>query len=652
MADIKISELEPTTDLEGLYTIGADKNNLSKKVSLQFLKDAANYANEQGDYAKQAGDTVNGNVGVSDYPEFSASQSYVIGDIVRYNGVLYSFTANHAASAWNGSDVKATSINAITSGKLTELELKLGTYDSNPEYIRAYTDVNGVFIWGIKADGSIEWAKGVPTPIREYVKEADRLNENELERLNQLILDLVTQFTELGMSYESNPEYIQVDIDANGKVLGGYDVDGKKHLARPTNQDDFLQEQINEKPSAEESLTIFKAKSDIKNSLNGIPRNFYANLPSRDNAFNQIWTLVNGIGMYKDFAEKQFVVPTNKFSHDSVLVSDGNRLYCVYVRNDVNNGDAADNPNAYIAMSIVEKDTFKEVKTIEIAKNGTPINGQNVKYGCGTPNAYLVNLNTIRILFNGALTDGIGYLFYIDYSISNDSLGSIGICTLTIDGQQYPFSDKTLKDIYNIEPWNGVLSLNADIGYDSNSKKYYAGLNLLNRITNSIIVDSENLIDFNIWTIPQFTNECHAEYEGACVVWKGKLFYALRQDYKYQNLLIAVFNLQTKEIEKEIMIPDCGSRPSWVIQDDYRLNLFHGLSSRGLMEVVEFYSADINNSFVIAQIPISDCVYPSVIKLDNAFYFSASYNVKIFSCSNFIKVSEHDLINRLFTFLN
>lgn len=122
MADIKISELEPTTDLEGLYTIGSDKNNLSKKVSLQFLKDAANYANEQGDYAKQAGDTVNGNVGVSDYPEFSASKSYVIGDIVRYNGVLYAFTANHAASAWNGNDVKATSINAITSGKLTELE--------------------------------------------------------------------------------------------------------------------------------------------------------------------------------------------------------------------------------------------------------------------------------------------------------------------------------------------------------------------------------------------------------------------------------------------------------------------------------------------------------------------------------------------------
>ena len=39
MADVlgkKISELAETTDLAGLYTIGSDRNNQSKKVSLQF----------------------------------------------------------------------------------------------------------------------------------------------------------------------------------------------------------------------------------------------------------------------------------------------------------------------------------------------------------------------------------------------------------------------------------------------------------------------------------------------------------------------------------------------------------------------------------------------------------------------------------------
>lgn len=175
MADIKISELEPTTDLEGLYTIGSDKNNLSKKVSLQFLKDAANYANEQGDYAKEVGDTVNGNVGVNDYPAFSASASYSAGDIVRYNGTLYQFTANHAASAWNGNDVKATSINAITSGKLTELESEVGDrievyedavrLDEDDLYI---CDKKGNIVARIGANGIV--AAGFGTSDMETIK--------------------------------------------------------------------------------------------------------------------------------------------------------------------------------------------------------------------------------------------------------------------------------------------------------------------------------------------------------------------------------------------------------------------------------------------------------------------------------------------------
>lgn len=58
METIKISELEQTTDLQGLYTIGTDKNNLSKKVSLEFLAEAAEYANRQGDYAKDSADAI------------------------------------------------------------------------------------------------------------------------------------------------------------------------------------------------------------------------------------------------------------------------------------------------------------------------------------------------------------------------------------------------------------------------------------------------------------------------------------------------------------------------------------------------------------------------------------------------------------------
>ena len=95
MIDIKITDLESTTDLEGLYTIGTDKNNLSKKVSFDFLKDAAGYANRQGDYAKEVGDTIVGNVGVAEYPQFSENVTYRLGEVVLYNGsILFSAFLN------------------------------------------------------------------------------------------------------------------------------------------------------------------------------------------------------------------------------------------------------------------------------------------------------------------------------------------------------------------------------------------------------------------------------------------------------------------------------------------------------------------------------------------------------------------------------
>ena len=121
MEDIKISELSETTELDGLFTIGTDKNNLSKKVSLQFLKDAANYANTQGDYAKEAADGINGNVGINDYPVFNEGKNYKSNDIVRYYGRLYRFKANHIGE-WNGNDAELTSINDIWGDKLANLE--------------------------------------------------------------------------------------------------------------------------------------------------------------------------------------------------------------------------------------------------------------------------------------------------------------------------------------------------------------------------------------------------------------------------------------------------------------------------------------------------------------------------------------------------
>lgn len=126
-----------------------------------------------------------------------------------------------------------------------------GTYTDNVEFIRAYTDSNGKFLWGIRVDGSIEWAKGVPTPIQNALKElADKikdlggdriddvetaLNEkiealqNAIDVINASLKTLTDTF-----SYQNSPEFINVVTDNEGKVLFGIKADGSPYY--PNNE--------------------------------------------------------------------------------------------------------------------------------------------------------------------------------------------------------------------------------------------------------------------------------------------------------------------------------------------------------------------------------------------------------------------------------
>lgn len=99
----------------------------------------------------------------------------------------------------------------VLDAKVTELESDLGEYETGGEYIRAYTDAEGKFLWGITSDGRIEYAKGVPTPIKQYIES----------------LNLITK-EDLNISHTENLEYIKVVTDANGRVLEGISRDGKK----------------------------------------------------------------------------------------------------------------------------------------------------------------------------------------------------------------------------------------------------------------------------------------------------------------------------------------------------------------------------------------------------------------------------------------
>lgn len=54
---------------------------------------------------------------------------------------------------------------------IDELVNNLGHYETNEEWLRVYTDAENKFLWGIRVDGSIDWAVGIPRPIQKKIEE-------------------------------------------------------------------------------------------------------------------------------------------------------------------------------------------------------------------------------------------------------------------------------------------------------------------------------------------------------------------------------------------------------------------------------------------------------------------------------------------------
>lgn len=171
-------------------------------------------------------DNLTANTGVNDYPVFSTAEDYKSGDAVNYQGKLYQFTSDHAAGAWIGTDVKPYNLKK-------DIEERYGTYTDSPDFIRAYTDAEGKFLWGIRIDGSIEWAKGVPTPVQEAIRELKTQDTESLQDAIDVINASLKPLTDT-FSYQENEEFAHVIIDAEGKVLSSISEDGNKTENLPT----------------------------------------------------------------------------------------------------------------------------------------------------------------------------------------------------------------------------------------------------------------------------------------------------------------------------------------------------------------------------------------------------------------------------------
>lgn len=127
----------------------------------------------------------------------------------------------------------------------------------SPEFIKAIVDAENHFLLGIQLDGSIEWGKGIPAPIRaklqEIINQCQQDKTDNLEAINAAKEELSASITALlegkvdkeeGKSLIENevkecfriienPEFLAVEEDAEGKVLSSTNPDGSKTFYTP-----------------------------------------------------------------------------------------------------------------------------------------------------------------------------------------------------------------------------------------------------------------------------------------------------------------------------------------------------------------------------------------------------------------------------------
>jgi hypothetical protein len=109
-----------------------------------------------------------------------------------------------------------------------------GTYQTeSPEWVRVIVDSEDKVLAGIKADGTVEWSVGVPTPVRDYVEKQvlpsieEQLESKVDKEENKSLID--SSIAE-SISLIESPEYIQVTTDSEDKIVMGIKENGAVYI--------------------------------------------------------------------------------------------------------------------------------------------------------------------------------------------------------------------------------------------------------------------------------------------------------------------------------------------------------------------------------------------------------------------------------------
>lgn len=276
------------------------------------------------------------------------------------------------------------------------------------EFIKAIVDAEDHFLFGIKPDGSIEWSKGIPAPIRtklqDIINQCQKDKTDFLEAINAAKEELSASITILQekvgtidtnlkelvdvFSLQENPEYMAVETDEEGKVLSATNPDGSKtfytslipkssielkdrtiyedevedykellldsdnKILRYTDKNDVVHE------NRETIFRSMKSESDSNESEISIPRTM--NLPKYGytNIVEETFYLTANAG----YADKEGVLAMQVYEDTEENAKKGLTLFKYYVKSSLQNVDGVFSvKDDSIALNFYVPSSIKEV---------------------------------------------------------------------------------------------------------------------------------------------------------------------------------------------------------------------------------------------------------------------------------------------------
>lgn len=232
-----------------------------------------------------------------------------------------------------------------------------GDYEDNPEFVRVYLDNDGHILWGVQADGNVYFGAGVPQQVKDYInaklgeiwgvaditekidslkevidfletyknsdslqkllaeqdtkidavsKQAEQLGEDKVNKEEGKSL-IDAEFAE-GISYEENPEFASVLLDAGGRILEATRNDGTKVLPAGTDIQGVVIETIDNPEWAMVYLIGDRIAFGIKKDGSidwgyGVPTPIKDYVEGKLNGFDDLTEIIDTVKEMTDFLE-------------------------------------------------------------------------------------------------------------------------------------------------------------------------------------------------------------------------------------------------------------------------------------------------------------------------------------------------------------